>query len=396
MNFEPDNILLSFPKGDPGPPGPRGPPGYTGPPGADGIGIQGPSGPSGPPGQRGDKGDTGERGEPGAPGPQGSQGLPGEDGPIGPQGPTGLPGPTGPQGLQGIPGIPGPQGEPGPPGPPGLDGVDGADGPAGVPGTPGSKWHWGTTAPTCAIGSVGDLYLQTGTWNIWEKTGTSAPCWTNQGNIKGAKGLTWRGSWTGGLYQPDDAVAFNFRSYIATIATTNAPGGADWTLLADRGLQGATGAQGAQGETGPIGPTGLTGPTGPPGPAGGTGTPWAKVLWFLNGWGHGSESAWYSHDSATGTIWLSGSIAGGTLGESVTDSAGDWLDLDAMTTALAPTIPFTPSSIAHQLLTGESGLLALHTFVPASTGTGGAVGRVSDPRGETPGEVWLNGVWFRP
>jgi hypothetical protein len=35
-DFDPNRILLSFPKGDPGPPGPRGPRGYTGPSGRDG------------------------------------------------------------------------------------------------------------------------------------------------------------------------------------------------------------------------------------------------------------------------------------------------------------------------------------------------------------------------
>lgn len=83
----------------------------------------------------------------------------------------------------------------------------------GTAGEPGSKWLSGTGAPAGATGVVTDWYLNTTTYDIYEKTATAT--WTARGNLKGAAG-----------------------------------------------------AQGPQGEPGPQGLTGLTGPEGPAGPTG--------------------------------------------------------------------------------------------------------------------------------
>jgi hypothetical protein len=122
--FDPENILLSFPKGDPGPAGPMGPRGYQGPPGPTGLqgptgatGATGPTGATGATGStggaggvgatgaKGDKGDTGDtglRGYKGDTGGTGSTGTKGDTGDVGPMGPIG---PTGPQGIPGDPTI---------------------------------------------------------------------------------------------------------------------------------------------------------------------------------------------------------------------------------------------------------------------------------------------------
>src|SRR5665647_3502505 len=77
-------------------------------------------------------------------------GLPGPEGPRGLQGPAGPQGEAGPAGPQGEAGPAGPQGEAGPAGP------QGEAGPAGPPGTPVLT---GIGTPTCAIGNLGDIYI---------------------------------------------------------------------------------------------------------------------------------------------------------------------------------------------------------------------------------------------
>ncbi len=75
----------------------------------------------------------------------------------------------------------------------------------------------------------------------------------------GPAGMTWRGTWTPTTgYGVNDAVTYNFSSYVALAANTNVqPAGAQgsaaaWSLLAAQGATGATGS------TGPTGPTGTT------------------------------------------------------------------------------------------------------------------------------------------
>lgn len=127
--FDPENILLSFPKGDPGPQGPMGPRGVPGSTGD--VGPAGPAGPTGPTGPQGPQGEKGDKGDTGATGPTGPQGLKGDTGDTGPKGDTGATGATGAKGDKGDTGDTGPMGPTGltgAQGPPGLDGEDGADG----------------------------------------------------------------------------------------------------------------------------------------------------------------------------------------------------------------------------------------------------------------------------
>ena len=69
-------------------------------------------------------------------------------------------------------------------GPAGERGEDGVD---GINGTDGATWLFGDVAPSEDLGVVGDLYLNTSTYDIYSKTDSG---WVVIGNIKGDKGET--------------------------------------------------------------------------------------------------------------------------------------------------------------------------------------------------------------
>lgn len=115
----------------------------------------------------------------------------------------------------------------------GVDGANGANGTNGTNGTAGGRWYSGTgitgTSTTASVFSgsgvssavVGDMYLNTSTWNTYRCTtagAASAAKWVYVNNIKGAKG--------------------------------------------DQGAQGAKGETGAQGDKGDKGDTGAKGADG--------------------------------------------------------------------------------------------------------------------------------------
>ena len=85
-----------------------------------------------------------------------------------------------------------------------------------------NQWRYGATAPSTALGNIGDFYLNTATGDVHYKS--AATTWTLTGNIKGPQGNV--------------------------------------------GATGATGPAGATGATGPAGVAGPIGATGPQGPAG--------------------------------------------------------------------------------------------------------------------------------
>lgn len=68
-----------------------------------------------------------------------------------------------------------------------LKGADGTNGTNGTNGIDGSKWFSGTSNPASGTGVIGDWYVNTNTWNVFEKTGAST--WTNRGNIRGPQGI---------------------------------------------------------------------------------------------------------------------------------------------------------------------------------------------------------------
>ena len=92
--------------------------------------------------------------------------------------------------------------------------------------------------------------------------------------VPGPRGLTWRGNWSASSnYVADDAVQSSGSAWLAKRTNNNvAPsGGADWSLLAQKGDTGPQGLQGVMGPTGVAGPQGATGPIGLQGPIGLTG-----------------------------------------------------------------------------------------------------------------------------
>lgn len=168
--YEPDSILLSFPKGEQGPPGPRGPRGY---PGAAVIGATGPQGiqgPAGPQGLQGPQGEKGDKGDPGDPGPTGATGATGPTGLTGPKGDPGVRGLTGPTGPQGIIGPIGIQGFPGIPGQPGID---------------GAQFYPLPRVPTSDDGVLYDAFINTLTGDLYRKEVSG---WQLVGNLMGPAG----------------------------------------------------------------------------------------------------------------------------------------------------------------------------------------------------------------
>ena len=68
-------------------------------------------------------------------------------------------------------------------GPAGQNGQNGAD---GLNGVDGATWLFGSSDPSADLGAIGDLYLNTDTYDIYAKTESG---WTLIGNIKGEDGL---------------------------------------------------------------------------------------------------------------------------------------------------------------------------------------------------------------
>jgi hypothetical protein len=176
-----------------------------------------------------------------------------------------------------------------------------------------NQWRYGATAPSTALGNVGDFYLNTATGDVHYKSATTT--WTLTGNIKGpqgnagatglqgpagaagatgpagAQGIAGTNGINGtavlnGNTNPTAGTGVNGDFYINTATNTiygpkaNGTWPAGVSLVGPvgptgpQGLAGATGAMGPQGPAGPTGPTGLTGATGaagPQGPAGATG-----------------------------------------------------------------------------------------------------------------------------
>ena len=139
-----------------------------------------------------------------------------------------------------------------------------------------NQWRYGATAPSTALGNIGDFYLNTATGDVHYKS--AATTWTLTGNIKGPQGNV--------------------------------------------GATGATGPAGATGLQGPAGTAGATGPAGAQGIAGTNGINGTNGTAVLNGTtnptaGIGVNGDFYIN-TATNTIygpkangtWPAGTILG--------------------------------------------------------------------------------------
>jgi hypothetical protein len=175
----------------------------------------------------------------------GATGAPGAVGPQGVNGPAGATGVRGTTGEAGERGAPGAKGDRGDQGERGETGADGADGAAG------SVWLRGSGAPSSASGAIGDWYLDTTTYDTYQKTPDG---WTVVVNLRGPIGPKGEDGATGATGETGQTGAQG----------SAGPVGAE----GPKGQPGITGADGATGSPGPSGPQGVAGPAGPPGPAG--------------------------------------------------------------------------------------------------------------------------------
>lgn len=148
------------------------------------LASQGAVGPQGPIGPAGAVGPQGPAGLQGPPGPAGIQGPAGVAGPVGVQGPVGPQGPAGEQGPRGFTGDDGAAGLQGPKGDKGDKGDQGDPGIQGPAGDDGNKIFSQSSQPIA--NSIGDVWIDTDDWNIYEWNGST---WVPQGNIKGADGV---------------------------------------------------------------------------------------------------------------------------------------------------------------------------------------------------------------
>jgi hypothetical protein len=74
-------------------------------------------------------------------------------------------------------------------------GVGGGSGGAGTPGTNGATWLNGAIDPAAGIGTNGDYYINTASYDIFQK---QSGVWAKIGNLKGAAGATGPGVPVGG------------------------------------------------------------------------------------------------------------------------------------------------------------------------------------------------------
>lgn len=169
----------------------------------------------------------GATGAPGAVGPQGANGGAGANGAKGDAGAKGDPGAQGDAGAKGDAGEAGAKGE---------TGNVGATGARGDSGEAGSAWLRGAGVPSAAIGAVGDWYLDSTSYDAYQK---DADSWVVVLNLRGPVGPK------------------------GDVGATGAKG--------DIGEQGSAGPDGATGPAGSTGSTGVTGAMGPAGPMGLTG-----------------------------------------------------------------------------------------------------------------------------
>ena len=145
----------------------------------------------------------------------------------------------------GATGAQGEQGETGPQGPKGDTGDTGPQGPQGAAGIDGGRWYAGTgitgtsTTATTFSGSgvssavVGDMYLNTSTYNTYRCTVAGAPSvakWVyTTANIKGAQGETGPQGETGGTgAQGVSITGVEHQYYLSTSSSTQT--GGSWAI----------------------------------------------------------------------------------------------------------------------------------------------------------------------
>ena len=125
----------------------------------------------------------------------------------------------------------------------GQDGADGQDGAAGQDGADGATWLFGATAPDNLNGNNGDFYLNTQTYDVYNKQDGT---WSVIGNIKGEDGKDGSGVGVDG----EDGREVEFQTS-STHIQWRYVGGAEWKdLVSLDSLKGADGQDGQNGQDG--------------------------------------------------------------------------------------------------------------------------------------------------
>lgn len=334
-------------------------------------------------------------------------------------GATGAPGAVGPQGAKGANGATGAQGAKGDRGDAGADGAKGDtgdqgekgdQGDTGATGAAGSQWLRGAGAPGNGLGTTGDWYLDTDSWDAYQK---GAQGWAPVVNLRGPIGP--KGD-TGDTGATGATGATGSTGAQGPQGTTGATGSAGATGA--QGVQGPQGPQGPAGPTGPQGPagaTGATGATGPQGPAGGAlvlkdanGVTLGDVVHmdsygvsFISSTGYLLSVAW-DGTSSPAQIYYTSSCAnvnsgqaylndGGTPGQVnfgkaavYSGSLGSWMVPATVTSGYTTSVSFTSASIDNPDCGASAGsnsgwLLETATRTALGLPAGGTVNQVAVP-----------------
>src|SRR5512133_2002136 len=111
---------------------------------------------------------------------------------------------------------------------------------------------------------VGKAALDLATGTFWILSDHDPQTWSGfGGGAGGGAGLTWHGVYNPAVgYALNDAVYYQGSAYIATgtVLAGTAPPAAPWSLIVQKGSDGAPGVDGAPGTPGATGATGATGP----------------------------------------------------------------------------------------------------------------------------------------
>jgi hypothetical protein len=181
-----------------------------------------------------------------------------------------------------------------------IKGAKGDKGDDGDPGTPGNAGADGSTillgvgTPAGGLGAVGDQYIETTTFGLYSKTGSTQ--WTSVGTFKGAAGNSIRVA----AGAPSDTLGVNGDSYV------NASNGDLYTKSAGTytisgNLKGPQGPAGIQGDQGIAGPTGTSTLFGTGAPSSGLGN---------NGDSYINTSTYHLYTKAAGSWTDTGSLKG--------------------------------------------------------------------------------------
>jgi hypothetical protein len=148
----------------------------------------------------------------------------------------------------------------------GSQGAAGISGPEGSPGLNGSLWYSGRGNPSNSLGLNTDLFLDTTTANVFQKTNNN---WVKIENIKGSQGTAGisgpegspgaNGSlWYTGRGNPSNSLGLNTDLFLdTTTANVFQKTNNNWVKIENiKGNEGQTGPPGAAGAPGPVGPPG--------------------------------------------------------------------------------------------------------------------------------------------